>query len=415
MRWFQKKCLRILESLLLFVFLLLKPFNISCSIFKYPTFTIMRIAVNAIFLQKDHLEGYGHYANEVFSRLVKQHAEHEFVFVFDRPYDQKCIYAPNVTAIIVSPAARHPLLFKYWYDIKAPLALRSRSIDVWVQPYAFCSLTAKVPQVLIVHDLAFLHFPKFIGWHHRKYYQLFTKKFLRKAKQIVAVSEFTKSDIKKYHPASGEKISVVNGAARERFQPLPWSDREQVKQSFADGREYFLFTGGIHPRKNLMNLLKAFSLFKKWQQSNMKLLVAGRLAWQYTDVLEKLKTYRYRDDVVLLNYLPDEQLAKITAAAYALVYPSFFEGFGLPIVEAMQCEVPVIAGDTGSMPEIGGDAALYADPSNPDAIAKHMLHLYKDESLRSSLIEAGKKQAARFSWDRAAEELWQVITAASVK
>ena len=119
--------------------------------------------------------------------------------------------------------------------------------------------------------------------------------------------------------------------------------------------------------------------------------------------------------MVLLDYQPDEQLARITAAAYALVYPSYFEGFGLPLLEAMQSGVPVITSNTSSMPEVGGNAALYADPTDPDAIAKHMLHIYRDESLRSRLVEAGKEQAARFSWDDAAEQLWQELGLAAAK
>jgi glycosyltransferase involved in cell wall biosynthesis len=375
----------------------------------------MRIAVNAIFLQKNKLEGYGHYVNEIFSRIVQQHPEHEFIFVFDRSFDQAFNFGPNTKQVIVSPPAREPLAFKYWYDVKAPLALRSYKIDVWVQPYGFCSLTTKIPQVLIVHDLAFLHYPKFIPWYHRIYYKLFTKRFLRKAKKIVTVSAFTKADLIKHYTIPSKKISVVNGAADKRFLPFSWWEREEVKEGFADGREYFLFTGGIHPRKNVLNLLKAFSLFKKWQQSNMKLLIVGRTAWDHEEILEKIKTYKYREDVVLLGYVTDEQLARITGAAYALVYPSFFEGFGLPIVEAMQSGVPVITSNNSSMPEIGGDAALYADPSEPDAIAKHMLELYKNESYRSDLIGAGKTQAAKFSWDRAADELWQNISEAATK
>lgn len=369
----------------------------------------MRIAVNAIFLQKDHLEGYGHYAKEMLSRMVKQYPEHKFIFLFDRPYDDAFLFAPNVKAVIVSPPARHALSFAYWYNIKAPLALRKYKPDVWLQPYGFCSLTSKIPQLLVVHDLAFLHYPQFIAWHHRWFYQLFTKSFLRKAAGIVTVSEFSKSDIIEQYQVPAQKINVVYNAVRAGFQPLPWHEKQLTKEGYADGREYFLFTGGIHPRKNLMNLLKAFSLFKKWQHSNMKLLIAGRLAWKYDTVLAKLKTYKYRDDVVLLGYLPEEQLIKITASAYAVIYPSFFEGFGLPIVEAMQCEVPVITSNTSSMPEIGGDAALYADPNNPDAIAKHMLSLYKDETLRNTLIAKGKDRAAQFNWDHAAELLWQQL------
>ena len=375
----------------------------------------MRIAVNAIFLQYNKLEGYGHYVKEIFSRIALAHPEHEFIFVFDRPFDAKFIFAPNITPIIVSPPARHALAFKYWYDVKAPLALRPFKPDIWVQPYGFCSLTSKIPQVLIIHDLAFLHYPKFIAWHHRWYYQHYTKKFLQKAQRVVTVSAYSKQDIIQQYNLADKKIDIVHGAAKNDFVPLSWQEKEQVKEGFADGREYFLFTGGIHPRKNLMNLLKAFSLFKKWQHSNMKLLVAGRLAWQYDEVTKKLKTYKYRDDVVLLGYLPDEQLARVTAAAYAMVYPSFFEGFGLPVIEAMQCEVPVITSNTASMPETGGEAALYADPNDPDAIAKQMLRIYKDETLRGRLITEGKIQAAKFNWNKAAEQLWQIIVSTSEK
>ena len=147
----------------------------------------------------------------------------------------------------------------------------------------------------------------------------------------------------------------------------------------------------------------------------MKLLIAGRLAWQYDDVLTKLKSYKYRDDVVLLDYLPDDQLMKITAAAYAVVYTSFFEGFGLPIIEAMQSGVPVISANTSSMPEVGADAALYADPTSPDDLAKHMLNLYRDETVRAELVRKGEERAASFNWDRSADHLWQIIARAAEK
>ncbi|MBV9987570.1 MAG: glycosyltransferase family 4 protein [Chitinophagaceae bacterium] len=370
----------------------------------------MRIAVNAIFLQKGQLEGYGQYAREITRRLVQQHPEHEFIFIFDRPYDPEFVFADNVIPVVTGPAARHALAFKYWYDVKAPLALRKYKPDVWLQPYGFCSLSTSIPQILIVHDLAFKHHPDFIAWHHRSYYQAYTGRFLKKAAHIITVSEFSKQDIISRYATASEKISVAPGAARAEFVPVSWQEKQSIKDQFSSGTEYFLCTGGIHPRKNLMNLLKAFSLFKKWQHSNMKLLIAGRLAWQYEEIVEKLKTYKYRDDVVLTGYLPDDQLARLTAGAYAMVYPSWFEGFGLPIVEAMQAGVPVIASNTSSMPEAGGEAALYADPADPDSIAKHMLSLYRDETFRSKLIEAGYEQAKKFSWDRSAQQIWNRIT-----
>ena len=370
----------------------------------------MRIAVTAIFLQKSTLEGFGHYANELIARMVANQPQDEFIFLYDSPADESLIKGKNVTSIVVSPRANQPVSFKYWYDIKAPLALKAFKPDIWLQPFGFCSLTSKIPQVLFVHDLAYLHYPKMIPWYHLLYSRLFTKKMLMKAAALVTVSAFSKTDMLEHFPTIDPlKINIVPGAARHIFQPLGWQEKQVVKDGYADGREYFLFTGGVHPRKNLMNLLKAFSLFKKWQHSNMKLLIAGRLAWQAAAITEKLKTYKYRNDVVMLGYISDEQLANLTASAYAAIYPSFFEGFGLPIIEAMQCEVPVLCSQTSAMPETGGDAAEYMDPNDPEKMAKAMLQIYKDESLRSNLIAAGKIQSAKFNWEQSAVKVNQIL------
>ena len=372
----------------------------------------MRIAVNTIFLQKDQLEGYGYFVQEVCRRWVLQHPEHEFIFLFDREYDPSFIFSANVKAVVVKPKARHALSFKWWYDVKLPVVLRSVKADVVLQPYGFCSSTSHVPQLLMVHDLAFIHHPQFIPKHHLWYYKLFTGSFIRTAKRMATVSAFSKQDIIQHYKTAADKIDVVYSAAKPVFQPIHSFEKTQsVKDRFADGREYFLFVGGIHPRKNLFTLLKAFSKFKKWQRSNMKLLVAGRLAWQYDDILEKLKTYKYREDVVMLDYVKEDTLAEIMASAYALVFPSYFEGFGVPLLEAMQSGVPVITGNSSSLPEIAGEAALFADPDDDEALSQHMIRLYKDEALRNLLIAKGFERAAHFSWDRTADLLWQSLMA----
>jgi glycosyltransferase involved in cell wall biosynthesis len=370
---------------------------------------MMKIAVNTIFLQKDRLEGYGYFVQEIGRRLALKYPEHLFYFLFDREYDPQFIFSENIQPVIIPPRARHALTFRYWYDVSLPLALRKIKPDIVIQPFGFCSMTTKYKQILVVHDLAFLHFPGFISRQHLWYYKWFTGSFIKKANRVVTVSVFSEKDIIAHYPAATGKTDVVFSAAKESFKPIPYTRQQQVKVQYAEGCEYFLFVGGIHPRKNLMQLLKAFSLFKKWQKSNMKLLVAGRLAWKYGNLLEKLETYKHRKDVIMLDYLEETELAEITGAAYALVFPSYFEGFGVPIIEAMQCEVPVITSDVSSMPEIGEDAVLYCDPDNADSIAKQMMQLYKDESLRTSLIEKGKLQAAKFSWDYTADLFWESI------
>ncbi len=143
----------------------------------------------------------------------------------------------------------------------------------------------------------------------------------------------------------------------------------------------------------------------------MKLVFAGRLAWQYQDFMEKLKTYKYRNDVVLTGYVTDEILARLTASSYAAIYVSHFEGFGLPILEAMQSGVPVIAANNSSMPEVGGDAALYAEADHPDAIAAHMQTLYKNEQIREKMVKKGLERAKLYSWEKAANQFWQEILA----
>lgn len=148
---------------------------------------------------------------------------------------------------------------------------------------------------------------------------------------------------------------------------------------------------------NLMNVLKAFSLFKKWQHSNMKLLVVGSLTEQKNTIADKLKTYKYRDDVVLLNSVDEITLAKLTASSYCVLYLSFLENFAVPIIEAMQSGVPVIASNVSSMKEVGGDIALYANPNSSDEIAEQMQLIYRDEILRSKLIKDGLQQATQFS------------------
>lgn len=367
------------------------------------------VALNARILRADMLEGYGNYVNEIFQRLVQQHPEIQFIYIFDHDYDSRFITGSNVLPLVVTPPARHALSFKYWYDVKVPLALRKYSPDVLIQPYGFASLTSAIPQLLVVHDLAFKHYPSFIPKHHLYYYRYFTPRFLKKVQGIVTVSAFSRADIIQHYPFAADKITVVHNAAKPGFQPLGFEERQAIKAQYAQGCEYFLFVGGIHPRKNLLHLLKAFTIFKKWQKSNMKLLVAGRLAWQYKDLLEKLDSYKHREDVVLLDYINDTALQAIMASAYALVYPSFFEGFGVPIIEAMQSGTPVICSNTGSLPEIAGNAALQVSPDNVEELAQQMQILYKDEIKRSQLIQAGRIHAATFSWDASAADFWRAI------
>jgi len=373
------------------------------------TFAAMIIAVNTRFLLKDYLEGYGYFIQETFRRIVVNHPEHQFLFLFDRPFDTSFVFAKNVTPIVVSPMARHPLLWKMWYDFKIPSILKKYNADVFVSCDGFCSLRTKVPQCLMVHDLAFLHHPDFIQQSHLRFYKKYTPLFLKKANSLATVSAFSKRDIAEQYKIDSSRIDIVYSAAKDIFHPLTEIQKQNIKDQYTDGKEYFMYIGSIHPRKNLMNLLKAFSVFKKRLNSKMKLVLAGRLAWKYKSFSESLKSYKYRNDVILAGYTDEETLSKLMGGAYAMVYPSLFEGFGVPPLEALKCEVPVITSSGTAMQEIYKDAALYANPTDYNDIAEQMMLLYKDESQRKQLIEKGNIIKKEYSWDKTADLLWTSI------
>ncbi|MET0465415.1 MAG: glycosyltransferase family 1 protein [Chitinophagaceae bacterium] len=369
----------------------------------------MNIAVNTRFLLSNTLEGYGYYLKEMLSRLVANHPEHQFIFIFDRPYSSEFVQSPNITPVVAGPPARHPLLWKWWYDVRIPAVLKKYSADVFLSCDGFCSLTTSVPQCLVIHDLAFLHHPLFIYRSHLFFYKRYTPKFLKKAATVVTVSQFSKADIVSHYKKDPASIDIIYNAARASMRPLSWQEKQSVTHGFTAGKNYFIYAGSIHPRKNLVTLLKAFSLFKKRQKSDWKLVIAGRAAWQSKKFMDSLSSYKYRNDLVITGYIDDQQLSQLIGAAYAMVYPSLFEGFGMPVTEAMQAGVPVITSENSAMQEIAGDAALYINPASFEDIADKMMRLYKDEVLRDRLIQKGLQKAKEYDWERSAELLWDSV------
>jgi len=367
----------------------------------------MRIGVNTRLLLKGKLEGIGWFTYQTLERIVRDHPEHEFVFFFDRPYDPLFVFAPNVKAVVVHPQARHPILFYIWFEWSIPFMLKKHKIDLFLSPDSYMSLSTKVPTCLVIHDLAFEHYPEHFVVSHRLYWRHYSPLFARKAARIATVSTFSKDDIVKHYGIAPDKIDVVYNGAHDEYKPLAFEEREAVKKKYADSCEYFVFAGALHPRKNIVNLLKAFVLFKKRQPTNMKLVIAGRPAWKYEEVEQMKAEMPYKDEVKWVGYMNVDELSKLIGGAYTLVYASLFEGFGIPILEALQCDVPAIVSNTSSMPEVAGNAALLVDPSDPEDIANKMHQLYKDEALRARLVVNAREQIKKFDWNNSAKRLWE--------
>ena len=368
----------------------------------------MKIAVNTRLLLKNKLEGIGWVAYETLRRMVKDHPEVEFYFIFDREPDPMFIFGDNVKPIVLFPQARHPFLFIWFFEFSVTKALKKIKPDLFFSPDGYLSLRSDVPQVTQFHDLNFEHFPKDMPkihlWHYKKYFP----KFARKAKRIVTVSEFSKQDIVDCYGVDPQKIDVAYNGVNEIFKPLPETEIMEIRGKYSGGFPYFMFVGSLHPRKNLARLFSAFDRFKSYNRNDVKLVIVGEKRWWTEPIQRAYDAMSCKDDVVFVGRLSAEDLHRVTAAALASVYVSYFEGFGIPILEAFKCDTPVITSNVTSMPEVAKDAALLVDPFNEDSIAKAMIKVL-DDKVRERLIEKGRERAKDFSWDKAAEDIWNSL------
>jgi len=369
----------------------------------------MNIAVNTRLLIKDKLEGIGWFTYESLKRITTQHPEHHFYFIFDRPYDPGFIFSPNITPIVLSPQARHPLLFWFWFECRLPRLLKQLNPDLFLSPDGYLPLKTGIKSLAVFHDLNFEHYPEDMPFFFRCYYRYFFPKFAKKATRIATVSEFSKKDIVRQYGKPNEQIDVVYDGANESYKPLSPGMISLTREKYTSGCPYFIFIGSLHPRKNLVNLFRAFDLFRRDHPGNIKLLIVGARKWWTKEISKAFREMQYADDVVFSGRLNSGELVQVLGASMALTYVSYFEGFGIPIVEAFRCGVPVITSNVTSMPEIAGDAALLVNPFDPLSIAGAMKKLAEDESSRQDLIRKGLVRKDEFTWQRTASLLWNSI------
>ena len=368
----------------------------------------MKIAVNTRLLLKDKLEGIGWVEYETLRRMVLAHPEVEFYFLFDKSPDKSFIFGDNVVPVTLFPPARRSFLFVWYFEWSVTRALKKIKPDLFFSPDGYLSLRTKVPSVVQFHDLNYEHYPHDVQKKYQWHYKTFFPRFARKAKRIVTVSEFSKQDIVDCYGIAPEKIDVAYNGVNEKFAPISEEEKGTIRAKYTDGNPYFMFVGSLHPRKNLARLFTAFDLFKGQTPSNVKLLIVGEKRWWSEPIEKAYSQMRFKDEVVFAGRLSADDLHLVTAAALASVYVSYFEGFGIPILEAFRCETPVITSNVTSMPEVADDAALLVDPFSEASIAEGMTEML-DENVRENLIEKGRERVQDFSWDQAAEEIWNSL------
>lgn len=365
----------------------------------------MRIGINTRLLIDGKMEGIGWYTYEVTKRLVQSHPEHEFVLFFDRPWSTKFEFGPNAKNVVLGPQARHPILFKIWFNRSISKALKKYDIDVFFSPDGYLSLNTSIPQIPVIHDLNFEHHPEDLPRKFRNYYRKYFPLFARKASHIITVSEYSKNDISKTYNVELSNITALWNGVSEKFQPINRDHKFEIQKQYSDGAAYFLFVGSLHPRKNLARLVEAYNRYCNYETNPWHLVIVGTELWKDSNNIKDSKN----ENIRFIGHLNQDELVEVMGAAESFVFVPYFEGFGIPLVEAMQSGVPVISGNLTSLPEVGGDAVLYCNPLNVADIQKCMGDVSSNLELRESLIEKGLKRAHLFSWDTTAQGVWEIL------
>jgi glycosyltransferase involved in cell wall biosynthesis len=255
------------------------------------------------------------------------------------------------------------------------------------------------PTIVTVHDLSFLRTPERFRLANRTYLRILTALSVRRARRVIAVSEHTKHDLMNVYGLPGDKIDVVYSGLDAHFKRASRHAIEEFRAAHGLPDRFILYLGTIEPRKNLSTLIRAYA---KVRPSGVKLVCAGGRGWMYQDVFQTVEELRLSREVIFPGFLPDDDLPLWYSAAEAFVYPSAYEGFGLPVIEALACGAPTITTDSSSLPEAAGDAALLVPPDNTAALADALERLLHDPALQSDLAARGPRQALRFNWRQTA-------------
>lgn len=369
----------------------------------------MRIALNARHLLVDRLEGVGIVTDEVMKRIVQAHPEDQFEYYFDRKYNSRFIHGTNVHPYTLHPVTRLPILIRYWLNSPVRKHAVNANANVFFSPDGFIPLGMSIPKVSMVHDVAFLRYPEHLQPRIRTFYKKWMPRYLAYTDHIITVSEFSKSELIAGYNIHPEKITVVYNGVTDAYKPVDETQKKITRDKYTKGRPYFVYLGAIHPRKNILTLVKAFEKFKSSHPSDHQLVLAGRASWHTEEVFKAIAESKWKDTIHLPGYIATADATALVASAEAMIYPSLYEGFGLPLVEAMACDVPVICSNVSSLPEVAGNAALLFDPPDTNHLAEHMKRISTENSLRREMIALGHERSKFFSWDKAALQVYEIL------
>lgn len=360
----------------------------------------MRIAILADPID-NQFAGVHVYTREMVNALMRHNPGHQLILVRER-------HDPSLQGVgqIIVPNTRWPVGFaSLRLLVIVPWLLRRAKADVVVEPAHFgpFNLAKKIKRVTIIHDLTPILFPHYHRIHSSLLQRIFLPGILKRAWRIIANSENTANDLCRVYPVVCNRVVKIYPGVREDLMVSKESPGDENQ------KQYFLFVGTIEPRKGLLTLLEAYRLYREKTNNATRLVIAGSKGWKCKSFFRQHEKHPFKSDIIIQGYIPDPELISLYKNALALIYPSEYEGFGFPVLEAMHLGTPVIATRCSSLPEVAGESALFVEPGDSAGLSLAMETLAADPALRHQLSVKGKRQAEGFSWERFAREFYRVI------
>lgn len=353
--------------------------------------------------------GIGRYARELIRALSRiEHTNQYVLFVPRDAHDDLLRFDwPKHFSLVRAPLTER-YLAALWHRARVPLPIEAfiGAVDVFYSPDFLLPPTFAKRKLVTVHDLSYVRVPECFPQPLLNYLNRAVPPSIARASLIFADAASTQRDLSDVYRVPPEKIRVLYSGVDARFRP-DVSDASKIRvRELTRGKPYLLSVSTIQPRKNYVRLIDAFS---RISNSELQLVICGARGWMFEQVFETINRLNLNHRVILPDFVSDDDLPALYAGATLFVYPSLYEGFGLPVAEAMACGAPVVSSNASSLPEVGGDAVLYFDPRDVDAMAETICRALNDESLRNDLRARGIAQAKKFSWEKAAGELKEYL------
>lgn len=364
----------------------------------------MKIGIEAERANLPNPTGVERYAAELIKNFARMDSENEYVLYFRTPPQQWFYDLPKNFSIKVMPFP------KFWTQIRISWEMLLHPVDVLFIPASALPFYHPKKSVATVHDVAWRMFPGAFTKIMRRYLEWSTRLAVRSAMKIIAVSEATRQDLKKFYNISPDKVAVTHLGLNPNFRPMNYEECQVVLDKYGlTYKKYVLFLGTMQPRKNIIRLVDAFQKLKSENHIEEKLAIFGGKGWLWEPILEKITEAGKNGSVKYFNYADEKDLPYLYSGASLLTLPALYEGFGLPPLEAMASGTPVVVSNVSSLPEVVGDAGELIDPNSVDDIARGLLKVLTDLTVREQMIVKGLARSKEFTWEATAKQTLEVF------